>query len=64
MWDFARQNLVTRPARTALAVVGMTIPIRECFGLFSVSRVFRDLVGGTIASPEQELWQVPSRRRP
>jgi putative ABC transport system permease protein len=53
MWDLARQNLVTRPARTALAVVGLTIPIPAFFGLFRISRGFRDLVGGTITSTEQ-----------
>jgi hypothetical protein len=64
MGGFAWQNLVTHPARTALAVVGLTIPILAFFRLFTISRGFRDLVGGTITSPEQETWQVPSRRRP
>ena len=64
MWGFAWQNLVTRPARTALAVVGLTIPILAFLGLFSISRGIRDLVGGTIASPSQETCQFPSGRRP
>ncbi|MBV8077862.1 MAG: hypothetical protein JO284_15750 [Planctomycetaceae bacterium] len=64
MWGFAWQNLVTRPARTALAVVGLTIPILAFLGLFSISRGIRDSVGGTITPPEQETWQVPSGRRP
>jgi hypothetical protein len=64
LWDCARQGPVTRPARTALVVVGLTIPIPAFFRLFSSSRGFRDLVGVTIASPEQELWQVPSRSCP
>jgi putative ABC transport system permease protein len=64
MWGFAWQNLVTRPARTALAAVGLTIPVLASFGLFSISRGIPDPVGGTIAPPEQETWQVPSRRRP
>jgi putative ABC transport system permease protein len=42
IWDFAWQNLVTRPARTALAVVGLTIPILAFFGLFGISRGIRD----------------------
>ena len=64
MWGFAWQNLVTRPSRLGPAVVGLTIPILAFLGLFSISRGFRDLVGGTITSSEQETWQVPSRRRP
>jgi hypothetical protein len=64
MWGFAWQNLVTRPARTALAVVGLTIPIPASFGSFSISPGIRDSVGGTITPPGQETWQVPSRRRP
>jgi putative ABC transport system permease protein len=64
MWGFAWQNLVTRPSRLGLAVVGLTIPILAFLGLFSISRGIRDLVGGTIKPPTQETWQVPSRRRP
>ena len=26
MWPFAWQNLITRPSRTALAAIGLTIP--------------------------------------
>ena len=48
MWAFAWQNLITRPSRTALAVVGLTIPILAFLGLFSISRGIRDLVGGTL----------------
>ena len=48
MWGFAWQNLITRPSRTALAVVGLTIPILAFLGLFSISRGIRDLVGGTL----------------
>jgi len=64
MWRFAWQNPITRPSRPTLAVVGLTIPILAFFGLFRVSRGNRDLKGGAIMSPEQETWQVPSRRRP
>ena len=52
MWVFAWQNLVTRPSRTALAVVGLTIPILAFLGLFSLSRGIRDLVGGTLGKME------------
>ena len=50
MWSFAWQNLITRPSRTALAVVGLTIPILAFLGLFSISRGIRDLVGGTLGT--------------
>jgi hypothetical protein len=60
MWSFDWQCLVTRPACTALSVVGMTIRIPSLLGLFSNPRGIRDLVGGTIMSPGQETWQVPS----
>ncbi|MBV8228694.1 MAG: ABC transporter permease [Planctomycetaceae bacterium] len=50
MWGFAWQNLITRPSRTALAVVGLTIPILAFLGLFSISRGIRELVGGTLAT--------------
>ena len=36
MWTFASKNLVTRPTRTALAIVGLTIPVLAFLGLFSV----------------------------
>jgi hypothetical protein len=55
LWDCARQDPVTRPAHTAVAAVGLTIPIPAFFGAFCIPRGFRDLVGVTIASPEQEL---------
>jgi putative ABC transport system permease protein len=48
MWLFAWQNLVSRPSRTALAVVGLTVPVLAFLGLFSVSQGIRDLMGGTL----------------
>ena len=48
MWGFAWQNLVTRPSRTALAAVGLTIPVLAFLGLFSISQGIRKLVGGTL----------------
>ena len=48
MWSFAWHNLVTRPTRTALAVLGLTIPVLAFLGLFSVSNGIRDLMGGTL----------------
>ena len=50
MWTFAWQNLITRPSRTALAVLGLTIPVLAFLGLFSISRGIRDLMGGTLGT--------------
>lgn len=50
MWSFAWKNLVTRPMRTGLAVVGLTIPVLAFLGLFSLSRGVRDLMGSTLGS--------------
>jgi putative ABC transport system permease protein len=49
MWSFAWQNLITRPSRTLLAVVGLTIPVLAFLGLFSISRGIRDLMGNTLS---------------
>jgi putative ABC transport system permease protein len=48
MWAFAWRNLVTRPTRTALAVVGLTIPVLAFLGLFSISNGIRALMGNTL----------------
>jgi putative ABC transport system permease protein len=48
MLSFAWNNLITRPTRTALAVLGLTIPVLAFLGLFSVSNGIRDLMGGTL----------------
>jgi putative ABC transport system permease protein len=50
MWTFAWQNLITRPTRTALAVLGLTIPVLAFLGLFSLSEGIRHLMGDTISS--------------
>jgi len=49
MWRFAWQNLITRPARTLLAIVGLTIPILAIMGLFSLTQGIRNLMGNTLA---------------
>jgi putative ABC transport system permease protein len=49
MWSFAWQNLVSRPTRTALAVLGLTIPLLAFLGLFSLSGGIRHLMGDTLA---------------
>ena len=49
MWRFAWQNLITRPTRTLLAVVGLTIPIIAILGLFSLTHGIRTLMGNTLA---------------
>jgi len=45
---FAWRNLLTRPLRTLLALVGLSIPILGVIGLFSLSGGLRDLVGTTL----------------
>lgn len=37
MWSFAWMNLATRPTRTVLAVLGLTIPVLAFLGLFSLT---------------------------
>lgn len=48
MWNFAWRNLLTRPLRTTLALVGLSIPILGVLGLFSLSNGLRNLVGDTL----------------
>jgi putative ABC transport system permease protein len=50
MWAFAWRNLITRPTRTLLAVIGLTIPVLAFLGLFSITRGIRDLMGSTLES--------------
>src|SRR4051794_14963978 len=50
MWSFAWLNLVTRPTRTALAVLGLTIPVLAFLGLFSLWGALRHLMGDPRAS--------------
>ena len=50
MWSFAWQNLVSRPTRTALAVLGLTIPVLAYLGLFSLTGGIRHLMGDTLSS--------------
>ena len=52
MGRFAWRNLLTRPLRTALALVGLSIPILGVMGLFSVSRGLRNMVGDTLSRVE------------
>jgi putative ABC transport system permease protein len=49
MWTFAWRNLLTRPLRTALALVGLSIPILGVLGLTSLSDGLKDLVGDTLS---------------
>ena len=48
MWRFAWQNLLTRPARSVLAIVGLSIPVFGVLGLFSLSQGIRNLMGNTL----------------
>jgi putative ABC transport system permease protein len=52
MGTFAWRNLLTRPMRTVLALVGLSIPILGVLGLFSLSNGLRDLVGDTLSRIE------------
>src|SRR6516162_6197549 len=49
MGVFAWRNLLTRPLRTILALVGLSIPILGVLGLFSLSGGLRNLVGDTLS---------------
>src|SRR5205809_2375547 len=52
MGVFAWRNLLTRPLRTILALVGLSIPILGVLGLFSVSNGLRNLVGVSLGGIE------------
>lgn len=52
MGRFAWRNLLTRPVRTALALIGLSIPILGVMGLFSVSGGLRTMVGDTLSKVE------------
>ena len=52
MGIFAWRNLLTRPIRTILALVGLSIPILGVLGLFAVSNSLRNLVGDTLGGIE------------
>ncbi len=52
MGVFAWRNLLTRPLRTMLALIGLSIPILGILGLFCLSNGLRDLVGNTLSRIE------------
>jgi putative ABC transport system permease protein len=52
MGRFAWRNLLTRPLRTTLALIGLSIPILGVMGLFSLSRGLRNMVGETLSRVE------------
>src|SRR5580698_10317418 len=52
MGTFAWRNLLTRPMRTFLALIGLSIPILGVLGLFCLSNGLRDLVGDTLSRIE------------
>ena len=47
MFQFALQNLLSRPLRTALALCGLTVAIAGMVGLFSVAEGIQDTVNST-----------------
>jgi putative ABC transport system permease protein len=52
MGVFAWRNLLTRPLRTILALVGLSIPVLGVLGLFALSSGLRNLVGDTLGGIE------------
>ncbi len=52
MGIFAWRNLLTRPIRTILALVGLSIPVLGCSGYSAVSNSLRNLVGDTLGGIE------------
>jgi putative ABC transport system permease protein len=52
MGIFAWRNLLTRPLRTGLALVGLSVPILGVLGLYSVSNALRNLVGESLGGIE------------
>ncbi len=52
MGRFAWRNLMTRPLRTILALIGLSIPILGVMGLFSLSGGLRNMVGDTLKKVE------------
>jgi putative ABC transport system permease protein len=52
---FAWRNLLTRPLRTILALIGLSIPILGVLGLFCLSNGLRDMVGDTLSRIEGVL---------
>src|SRR3954447_9521310 len=52
MGRFALRNLRTRPLRTLLALIGLSVPILGVLGLFSLSQGLRNMVGDTLSQIE------------
>ena len=48
MYQFAWRNLFSRPVRSLLALVGLSIPVLSVVGLLSLSNGLRSLVGDTV----------------
>ncbi len=48
MFSFALKNILSRPTRSALAVVGMTVAILGMVGLFSIAEGLDQVVGSTL----------------
>jgi putative ABC transport system permease protein len=75
MGRFALRNLRTRPLRTALALIGLSVPILGVLGLFSVSQGLRNMVGDTLSqvtgvmlvrenTPSPALSELPAALEP
>ncbi|HBN78478.1 MAG TPA: ABC transporter permease [Planctomycetaceae bacterium] len=48
MFQFALQNVLSKPVRTSLAVIGMTVAIMGMVGLFSIAEGLDQAVGNTL----------------
>ena len=48
MYRFAWRNLFSRPIRSVLALIGLSIPVLGVVGLMSLSNGLRGLVGDTV----------------
>jgi putative ABC transport system permease protein len=49
LWIFAFRNLASRPLRTILALIGLSIPVLGVVGMFSLSAGIRNLLDDTLA---------------
>ncbi|HXY35733.1 MAG TPA: ABC transporter permease, partial [Planctomycetaceae bacterium] len=49
MLKFAMRNLMTRPMRSVLSLVGLTVAIMGMIGLFSVAKGLDDMVSTTFS---------------
>jgi putative ABC transport system permease protein len=49
LWIFGLRNLIRRPIRTILTLIGLSVPVLGVLGLFSLSSGIRNLLDDTLA---------------